>query len=216
MGAQGFEASIWMEITAAAGDVSDWLEAAFADAKTLPDLDALHRRAARRLDALLQSLPGADSAARKALLAPITFLLDERALGLLSSESMRRELAWPLLQEALVGVEYGGDEFFRRVDVILKETHPDQLMVEINLWCLERGFLGRYAEAPDEIEAYQKALWGRLRVPPLPLSTWPSTEHTWHGGLKRWPPLKVALVLLIFAVVWQGMLIALAMRAEGP
>ncbi|MCK6545277.1 DotU family type IV/VI secretion system protein [Myxococcota bacterium] len=160
--------TLWSAITSAVDEIDGFIEAALGAGGGAPDLDALFRKIVFRLDALREALERTLTASKaRQVLAPITFLLDERVLGRLAGGSLDDELDWPLLQRGVVDLEYGGDLFYMQAERLAHGPDPCPLLVQVFDYCLREGFQGRYADRPDVITALQSALWARM-APPLP------------------------------------------------
>lgn len=166
MNDEGIDLVVWQAITGAVEDIFNFIDGAFAGEGANVDLDALYRKTAFRLDTLREAL-GADlsETQKRQILAPITFLIDERVLVRLSARSMGGEYSWPLLQRAVVELEYGGDLFFLEADRLAHGPDPSALLVQIFIYCLRQGFRGRYADRPEVIAELEASLWNRLSRP---------------------------------------------------
>lgn len=166
MSAAALDLTVWTAIVGAVDDAATLVDRAFAADPEGLDLNALFRKVVFRLDALSESLRRTlpESRARQ-LLAPITFLLDERVLGRLAGRMLDRELSWPLLQREMLDLEYGGDLFFMHAERLGHGPESSPLLVQVFEYCLREGFLGRYADRPDVIEELRASLWARLEAP---------------------------------------------------
>ncbi len=165
----------WGEILAAYRDVSVAIDEAFAGSS--PAFGALSALVRRRLDGLRRRLP----AGKEAVLVPLSFLLDEKVLAQLGTAE--RELAWPLLGRAFAQTDFGGDVFFVKADELCASAAPSPLVVQVYLFSLDEGFVGRYADDREGLADYRRQLFGKLAVvappgppappPRLPVGPWP-------------------------------------------
>ena len=154
MSAASIDLDAWGEILAAYGDVSAAIDKAFAGPP--PDLVALSALVRRRLDALRRRLPGGQDE----VLVPLSFLLDEQVLAQLVTAEL--EVTWPLLGRAFADTDFGGDVFFKKADELRAQAEPSSLVIQVYLFCLDEGFVGRYADDPEALADYRGQLFGRL------------------------------------------------------
>lgn len=205
-----FDTEAWGAITETAEQMTALIDDALHPGDDRADLDGLYSRLMAALEALGGRLPTKDRDQRVSYLAPLAMLFDERVLGRLSIMSMGRALDWPSLQTGVDSSRFGGDMFFRRIDVLLAEAPVDPLRAQIYLWCLEQGFFGRHADDPGALDDYQTRLWAALEQPELPTEAPIISEVTRFPGLPR--TRTIVLLVLAMAVVWQLVLV-LTMRS---
>ena len=164
-----FDVATWNDVVDAYEDVTASIDGAFAGAAAMPDLDALFAAVWRRLDALRRGLPGDPDPL--SVLAPLAFLLDERVLMRLSNGPIERDLAWPMLGRAfaVADSDYGGDAFFERAASLGSRSPP--LLVQVYVFCLAQGFMGRYAGDPEGLVARRRELFTKLAAQTAPVAT---------------------------------------------
>jgi type IV/VI secretion system ImpK/VasF family protein len=166
------EVVAWQAICEAMAGFDVDLERAFA--APAPELAALFRRTRSRLETLRETLrkQGLSETDRDDVLRPLAFLVDERVLTRLSGDPLTEQQQWPLVQRAVVNELFGGDEFFAAADELRARAPVPRFQLEVYLYCLERGFVGQYADAPEALERYRALLWEPLEKElPAPLAT---------------------------------------------
>jgi type IV/VI secretion system ImpK/VasF family protein len=197
--------TVWDAITAAVADTETFVDGALGADQDAPDLEALSRKLVVRFDGLREQLERALGETKtRQVLAPLTFLVDERVLGRLSSRSLDAELDWPLLQRRVVDLEYGGDLFFMQAERLALGPAPCSLLVQVFEYCLRQGFEGRYADRPEIIAELRRRLWARIEPPrapslsiDVPADRAARTPRTWR---------RLALIALGAAAAWQLLL----------
>lgn len=201
-----FDTQAWAAITETAAEMHRLIEETLVPGGALADIDGLHGRLLTALEALGPRLPANQRGGRDAYLAPIAMLFDERILGRLSIMSMGSALDWPSLLTAVDGTRFAGDVFFRRIDAMLQPGEVlDPLLPQVYLWCLEQGFLGRFADEPSVLDDYRARLWKSLEQPELPTEAPVATEVARYPGLPR--ARTLVLLVLLMALAWQGILV---------
>lgn len=150
----------WREILAAYRDATAAVDKAFAGPPA--DLGALAALLRSRLDRLRKLLVGGHDA----VLAPIAFLLDEQILAQLATTEL--EVTWPLLGRTHGDTDFGGDVFFAGASRLCGEAEPLSLVIQAYLFCLDEGFVGRYADDPRGLAECRRALFKKLSLVPPP------------------------------------------------
>ncbi|MBL9045592.1 MAG: DotU family type IV/VI secretion system protein [Myxococcales bacterium] len=134
---------------------------ATASPEVLLDLRKQIRTALGQLAKVLSAELGAGEA-QEVLLPPV-LTCDELVLRRLP-KNLRQN--WPLLQAELYGLTDGGEKFFQLIDEKLLEVQPSPLLLEVLLYCIGRGFLGRFVTEPAKVLTYKDRLKERLRLHP--------------------------------------------------
>jgi type VI secretion system protein ImpK len=98
-------------------------------------------------------------------LLPLVIHVDEMVTTRLAPDDAA---SWPLLQQQNFGVDAGGDLFYRLADRRLAAPAAAPLTVEVLLFCLQSGFLGRASEDPDLVAGYRRRLAEALPETTLP------------------------------------------------
>lgn len=132
-----------------------------ASSEVLLDVRKQIRTELGRLAKLLSSELGAAEA--QEVLLPVVLTCDELVLRRLS-KNVRQN--WPLLQAELYGLSDGGEKFFQLIDEKLQEVQPSPLLLEVLLYCIGHGFLGRFVTEPAKVLTYKDRLKERLRLQP--------------------------------------------------
>lgn len=129
----------------------------------LATLRELQRRVVQRLDALAVALSrelGRDDAMKA-----LSIDFDERILDRLP-DFMRP--SWPLVQTSRTGSIMGGEDFYRAIDYLRATAGTASFVFEVYYFCLNNGFVGRYANDLDSIEEYRQRLRESITVPRTP------------------------------------------------
>jgi hypothetical protein len=198
MVSRGLDVPVWSAIVTAVDEILGDLERTLRGGAF--ELGALYRRTCLRLDALRVTLETSLSAAEtRRILVPLTFLIDERALALLPDRSLDRRVAWPLLQSKIADTDFGGDAFYEEMERLLDPSDRWPLAIQVYLYCLARGFGGRYADMPAQLEATRQRLWNALPPVSLPEPIAPVEGAT--PPLGRW--YQAAIVVALVAL-WHG------------
>ncbi len=134
---------------------------AAASPEVLLELRKQIRTELGQLAKLLSTELGAGEA-QEVLLPPV-LTCDELVLRRLP-KNLRQN--WPLLQAELYGLTDGGEKFFQLIDEKLLEVQPSPLLLEVLLYCIGRGFLGRFVTEPAKVLTYKDRLKERLRLHP--------------------------------------------------
>lgn len=153
---------VWRGIVSTVQEVDAAAEAsAAAGAEALPELRKKLRGHLGQLATSLSRELGPAEA--QEVLLPLVFSYDEMVLKRLPKNARQ---AWPLLQAELFGINDGGEKYFHLVDEKLTQVQPSMLLLEVLLYCLGRGFLGRYVNEPAKILPYKERLQERLDLHP--------------------------------------------------
>jgi len=132
--------------------------------RVLADLNRrVHERVVELGKALAQE-PGRDEAIKA-----LVIYLDERIMTRLPDYL---SLGWPLLQIAYTRSTTGGDDFYRFAGELRAQPSTPSFVFEVYYFCLENGFVGRYANDLVAIERYQQWLREAIDLPRI------STEAT--------------------------------------
>jgi type VI protein secretion system component VasF len=134
---------------------------ATASPEGLSELRKQIRTELGQLAKLLSAELGAGEA--QEILLPPVLTCDELVLRRLP-KNLRQ--SWPLLQAELYGMTDGGEKFFQLIDEKLLEVQPSPLLLEVLLYCIGHGFLGRFVTEPAKVLAYKDRLKERLRLHP--------------------------------------------------
>jgi type IV/VI secretion system ImpK/VasF family protein len=94
---------------------------------------------------------------------PFVIHFDELVTQRLSSAALLR---WPLLQHEFYGFRDGGERFFETLGELLDQDTPFESLAPF-LYCLRRGFKGRYLARPRELAKWVDALGDRIEKPDL-------------------------------------------------
>lgn len=155
---------VWQGIVVAMQGVEDLAEGgATAGPERLLDLRQQARTLLGHLAKDLSAALGPSNA--QEVLLPLVFACDEQVLRRLPRSVQK---TWPLLQAELFGITDGGEKFFQLVDEKLLQVQPMPLLLEVLLYCLGRGFLGRYVNEPAKLLPYKDRLKERLHLHPRP------------------------------------------------
>lgn len=97
----------------------------------------------------------ASEPARDHIVLILVLFLDERVMQMLPEDLC---LSWPMLQREWLGSTHGGDELYRILEHVLAMAEPPLALLEVFYFCLNSGFVGRYAGQPALIEAWKERL----------------------------------------------------------
>lgn len=167
------------EVTAAHVRIAELIEAAFDEARGLPDLDALRAEVAVMLDDLRQRVAEGTAVSPESVLLPLVCLYDERVL--VRAMVARGEEPWSRLQRGdYAPREDGGDLFFENLMDLVQRANrlaglpPESadpaereevlLLVSLYRFCLAEGFKGRYSGAPDRLQSRADSLEAALQA----------------------------------------------------
>jgi len=173
---------VWQGIVAAMQEGEALAEShasAAASQEMLPELRRKMRALLGRLAKDLSALLGPAEA--QEVLLPLVLICDELVLKRLPKNARQ---AWPLLQAELYGINDGGEKFFQLIDEKLLQVQPSALLLEVLLYCLGRGFLGRYVNEPAKVLPYKDRLKERLHLHPRQArlaSQYRQAERRVHG-----------------------------------
>jgi type IV/VI secretion system ImpK/VasF family protein len=162
---------LWQRLVAANRESSELVAATIPEAAA-DDLDNIRphlgkevlARLHEELRALLARLSTdlstlVEEADNKEIIFLLTLRFDERVQRRLSPDE---ENQWPLLQRALFQIHDGGDVFYDLIDERLKQRDTSPRLIELCLYCLSDGFVGRHARNKQKLEEYKRKLAGRL------------------------------------------------------
>lgn len=159
------------EVPAAAGASSSGPRATQITEDERRALADLSQRVQERITTLDQTL--GSERGREEVIKALVLYFDERIMVRLP-DYLR--LGWPLLQIAYTGAPTGGDDFYRFVsDLRAKATTPS-LVFEVYYFCLENGFVGRYANDLASIERYQQWIREAIELPRVPTDSADTAE----------------------------------------
>ncbi|MEL6187889.1 MAG: DotU family type IV/VI secretion system protein, partial [Myxococcota bacterium] len=108
---------------------------------------------------------GLSSREARSVLYPLVIHIDElagKALGARVSE-------WRPLQKDFFDITDGGEEFFARLDELLTKEDTLPLALEVALFCLKDGFVGKYGQYPGKLEDSRRMLGARIPVQDPPM-----------------------------------------------
>jgi type IV/VI secretion system ImpK/VasF family protein len=97
----------------------------------------------------------ASEPSRDHIVLVLVLYLDERIMQMLAEDLC---LSWPMLQREWLGSTHGGDELYRILEHVLAMAEPPLALLEVFYFCLNSGFVGRYAGQPTLIEAWKDRL----------------------------------------------------------
>lgn len=120
-----------------------------------------------RLDEALKR--EADAEIQK-IFEPLTMHIDERVLLRLPPDLSG---SWERLQGDVIHSDDGGAVFYDCLDTLLASARPSELVLEVYSFCLSEGFFGRYADAPEKIQAYRDEIASRIPIPRIPIKNEP-------------------------------------------
>jgi len=190
--------AVWNDILSAHRDIEAQIDHAFAGEERGQDLGALHDALWRRLEELRRSLTKKRSEElAMELLEPLIFATDERVLGRLGDVGLDRAVAWPLLQRGICPEENGGEVFFVRVDDALAEKDAPELLIEVLLYCLQAGFVGRFEGDAVRLADYENKLASRVRSAAPPAAPPPAAEPPAVPSARRQVLLVVAALVVL-------------------
>lgn len=157
------KSGFWDAIFSTGDDVDRLVGRAVAALPATGESDVLlhlHDDLRARLERLRSAIGAAAQSERIMLI--LIFYFDERVMQKLPDTVRRR---WSPLQVEWIGSSHGGTEFYRVLDRMLQDEHTPSLVFEVFYFCLNSGFVGRYAGNPDAIEAHKDYLRSRIAVP---------------------------------------------------
>ena len=117
------------------------------------------------------------------VLFALVISLDERMWSKLFRDF---EVAWPPMQEELLGVDVGGDLFFDAVDELLVRADVSPFVLEVYYYCLKSGFQGRLESQPAMIERYVSRLAARIPAPVPEAGQPPDVPLRWTESHPGW------------------------------
>ena len=159
--------------------------------RVLADLNRrVHERVVELGKALAQA-PGRDDAIKA-----LVIYLDERIMTRLP-DYLR--LSWPLLQIAYTRSTTGGDDFYRFAGELRAQPGTPSFVFEVYYFCLENGFVGRYANDLVAIERYQQWLQEVIDQPRVSTETTDTAETSTH--MAKPVPAWMAYVISLAAVL---------------
>lgn len=158
-------------------------------------LAELNRRVQERIASLGPALahePGRDD-----VLVALVLYFDERIMGRLP-DYLR--LSWPLLQIAYTRSTTGGDDFYRFVNERLAKPSTPSLVLETYYFCLEQGFVGRYANDLAGIEHHQRLLRESIELPRISSETADTTAEVSTAEttpVSAWGAYAISLLVVV-------------------
>jgi type VI protein secretion system component VasF len=108
-------------------------------------------------------------------------------------------LSWPLLQIAYTRSTTGGDDFYRFAGELRAQAGTPSFVFEVYYFCLEHGFVGRYANDLVAIERYQQWLREAIELPRVSTETTDTAETS--VSIAKPVPAWTAYVISLAAVV---------------
>ena len=158
----------------------------------------LNRRVHERVVELGKAL--AQENGRDDAIKALVIYLDERIMTRLP-DYLR--LSWPLLQVAYTRSTTGGDDFYRFAGELRARPGTPSFVFEVYYFCLENGFVGRYANDLVAIERYQQWLREAIDLPRVSTEATDTAEHSTHTAkpVPAWMAYAISLgaVVLITA-----------------
>jgi len=129
------------------------------------------------------------------VLFPIVAYFDEHIKTRYLGETL---LSWPPLQRELFQIENAGELFYETVDDLIRQPQTIPFIHEVYYFCLSKGFQGRYADNPVQINEYMRKL--REKIPVAELASFDMPADT-TGRIKPVGPLiwyyAGALVIIV-------------------
>lgn len=152
-------------------------------------LDDLYQRVKARIEALGAAL--APMAGQREAQKALVIYFDERIMVALP-DYLRP--SWPLLQREHTGSSAGGEDFYRFASELPAST--PSFVFEVYYFCLENGFVGRYATDMETIQRYEHRLRESIEQPNVPTDS-PDTTEVSTVTVKpvaAWVPYTVSLL----------------------
>jgi len=140
--------------------------------RVLADLNRRVRERVVELGKALAQEAGCDDAIKA-----LVIYLDERIMTRLPDYL---SLSWPLLQIAYTRSTTGGDDFYRFAGELRAQPSTPSFVFEVYYFCLENGFVGRYANDLVAIERYQQWLREAIDLPRVSNETTDTAETSTH------------------------------------
>lgn len=168
--------------------------------RTLAELSSRVRERIYGLDQTLASERG-----REEVIKALALYFDERIMVRLP-EYLR--LGWPLLQTAYTGATTGGDDFYRFVSELRARPTTPSLVFEVYYFCLENGFVGRYANDLASIERYQQWIREAIELPRVPTDSADTAEVSVRTSkaVAGWVVYAVSLAVVVVVAAAQVVL----------
>lgn len=168
------------------------------------DVAALFRQVEAQFDALYARLL-ASGLAKKVCddsLVALAFYVDEVVLERLAQSQFRLQADWPLLRRFEQDERYGGDAFFARAERLCSEGASDErtFVIDVYLYCLNRGFVGCFVGRADEIERRRGALWRARGAPSVSVVTQPRAPLSVGNVAPFWILALLACILVVTSV----------------
>lgn len=167
---------VWHLIATATLEVRLLLDRALAGDGRRPDApgSAAGPEVIRKLrEALLEKLAELRSSLRALLaekemglvLMPLVIHFDELVMRRLS---LAEQAHWPLLQQELFDITYGGEVFFELATERMARADTPPVVFEVLLFCLNDGFSGQFSADPVRLERFRRQLIEKIPLPELP------------------------------------------------
>lgn len=168
------------------------------------DVAALFRQVEAQFDALCARLiaSGLPKSVCDDALVPLAFTVDEVVLERLAQSQFRLQADWPLLRRFEQDERYGGDAFFSRAERLCSASASDErtFVIDVYLYCLNRGFVGCFAGRSDEIERYRSLLWRSRGAPEVTVVTQSRAPLSVGNVAPFWILALVACILVVTTV----------------
>lgn len=155
-------------------------------------LDELHRRVKGRIDALAAAL--AELRGYRDAMNALVIYLDERIMQRLPDYL---QSSWPLLHREHTGSITGGEDFYRQMDGLPSST--PSFVFEVYYFCLEHGFVGRYANDMESIERYRHRLRESIDQPKVPTESNDTAEVSTNAvkPVSAWTAYAISLASVV-------------------
>lgn len=163
-------------------------------------LQELHGRVDARVAKLYQEL--AHEEGRDLAITALVLYLDERIMDRLP-DYLR--LGWPLLQAKRLGSSTGGDDFYRFANELVAAPNTPSFVLEVYYFCLEQGFVGRYANDLVSIEEHKQRLRGAIDLPRVASETPDTAEVSTEVGSPVPASMAYAASLAVVVVITAGL-----------
>ncbi len=141
------------------------------------------------------------------ILYPITVHTDEMLLSAAGSMASQ----WELLQSELFDMDFGGDEFYERLEARLSDDETHSFVLEAYYFCMSDHFGGRYRGNEARRQDYMDLLRARIEVASPPLLQEEELELTPIMARKS-PVLNYIVATGVLFVVWFGLTLLGASR----
>ncbi|MCX4244135.1 DotU family type IV/VI secretion system protein [Paraliomyxa miuraensis] len=144
-----------------------------------------------KLETELVSEPGRDEAIKALVL-----YLDERIMERLPDYL---EMSWSRLQTDYTGRHTGGEDFYRFLADLVASPATPSFVFEVYYFCLENGFVGRYANDLESIEERKLLLRNKIEQPLVASEVGDTAEVSTRSGrpIPAWVAYAISLGVVV-------------------